>query len=124
MLSFTYFAIYYICNFFSTSIDFLTIQSNFPVASCQRVNVPHVNHRPNEALKECSLVADKGIDNGNCCSTGCGKQLLVRLKKTLLVLEVPKVVVIKSIWTSWIQVAQIGSTPILWTCLSKTNQVG
>lgn len=64
-------------------------------------------------MKESALIAGKRSDNGNCGSPRCRKQLLIRLEKALVVLQIGEIVVVEGVRGGGIEVGQSGPAPIL-----------
>lgn len=62
-------------------------------------------------MKEGGLVTAEGVDNGDCGSTGCRKQLLVRLEEALIVLKVGKIVIVEGIRSRGIEICNIETAP-------------
>ena len=65
----------------------------------QRLNIPHLDHRLREALKEGVLAASKPIHDGRrCCQRKRGRlEFLVGLKKATIHLEVCEVVIVEGV---------------------------
>lgn len=76
-----------------------------------------------KALEEGALVATEAVDNGDRCGARCREQLLIGLKKPLVVLEVGVVVVVERVHGRWVEVGEDGAASILWAKLLESGQV-
>jgi len=85
------------------TINLPAIQADFSACSRQRTYVPHVDHRVGKVGEEIGLTTRIIIDSGDGTCSRCGKQFLIRLKETHLILQICKVVVVERIWSPWIQ---------------------
>jgi len=109
---------------FLTSIDPLTIGSDFTPASSQRANITHVNHRLSKGLEERGLVGGEVVDNGDCGGAVGGEELLVGLEKALIAEKVLEVVVVEGVWGRRVEVVQSVAASILRTVLLQCRQIG
>lgn len=87
------------------------VSSNFPTATSQRLDVPHVDHGLPELLEEGAFSGCEAVDNGDGVSPWSREQLLVTLQKPLPNLKICVVVFVEHVRCYWVEVGSC-----VWTC--------
>nr|GMD26082.1 hypothetical protein Iba_chr08dCG0870 [Ipomoea batatas] len=68
------------------------------LVSSQGAYISHPNHGLSKAVKELALAVPKPVNYGHRVGAGGGKQFLVGLEKSLVVLQVGEVVAVEAVW--------------------------